>query len=330
MSRPSSDYFLKAIKECRAKFNQASGLFSFLRKPRPAYDSQDTISPELKKHYPTLLNMGKVVWAVAVQANNKLFHRGDEDLPGVTVYSADAHYDANPQDLLCIAQACVRFRGMVPDDEEFQFLADRITNELDFTIRQNLPRSLTDGRKVFIAATLFHRSRLPDGVLRGGPIPVVIAPDLTQANMILPLPYWGKVLCRDWQSLGETLDSQPSTSSAIRVAIAVKKRLREERTAQWDTAAVPIRITDAMLELYQQSHQPGQSLFIGFVPEGDHEGEREAAFVSTYDPDTEMTFVSNGVPVVIRKSQLQDLRGTTIDYQRTLMGAGIAFLTQND
>jgi hypothetical protein len=326
MGLASPSYFLGRIRECRASFDRRGhGFFGRLanRLP-PNHENSDTISEQLKTHYDILRKEGRVVWGALAQVNQGMFAPGPADLPGVTVYSTDAFYDENPQDLCEIGQACFEFKNTEPIESEFKPVALRLTDEHDFTMRMPLPRRLTDNRQAFLAATMFHRRRLPNGVLCGSLFPLVIAPEATEVNMVLELPHWSKTLRKDWETLPELLEGMEITSSSRRVAKAAEKPPVKQRLADWDVSVSPVRVTAAMAAGYESIVEELNLDYRPYLVIGLREdGTKSADFAPDYDRELECVHESNGVPIVLRNDQLDRLRGTTVDYRDTLFGKGI-------
>jgi hypothetical protein len=278
----------------------------------------------LKPHYGILIKQGQVVWGCVAQVNMGMFAPGPVDLPGVTVYSTDSYFDANPQDLAAIGRACFRFKNTEPVDVEFKPVASRLTDEFDSTVRMQLPKRLTDDRDVFLAATMFHRTRLPGGVLRGSLVPLVIAPAVTEVNMVLQLPYWSKTLCDTWHTLQDTLEGVKITSSAQKVAGEAEKLPAKHGPADWDVNATPIYVTPAMVRAYATMVQQlnlgfNPFLFVGFRADG----TKFADFIADYDRLVECMFRSNGISIVIRKDQRERLRGAVVDYKNSVFAKGV-------
>jgi hypothetical protein len=253
-----------------------------------------------------------------------MFLEGEEDLPGVTVYSLDEHHDAAPQDLRAIGHACFRFKKTKPADAPYGPLAERLTNEFDQTARMLLPSSLTDGREVFLGATQFHRTRLPGGVLRATLFPMVIAPEQTELNMVLPLSCWPDDLRGVWRTLQQQLEALPSESTALQVAAAAEKRPLDLTRRDWDIDEIPVWVTPAMAQHVSSYAKTvglrGRPLLLVRVED---DGSRFADLMKDYDPSTEMMFRSNGVGVVVLKRQLERIRGAIVDYQSTAFGEGV-------
>jgi hypothetical protein len=334
MGNSAQTYFSRRLEECRELFDKGSaGFLRFFGIGRRPSDGIETgyCGPLLQPHYNTLLNKGRVAWGCVAQVNFQMFVPGEQHLPGVTAYSTDAHYDANPQDLLAIARACFQFKNTEPSDSDFQPLAARLTDEYDSTLRMVLPPRLTDGRTVFLGATLFHRVRLPEGVLRASLFPLLIATDETEVNMLLPLRYWSQMLRDDWPTLDAMLADCHVTSAAPRVAELVDKPPPRRKFPHWDTEAKPIFATQAMAETYRSIQKdwpsPGTLLiFVMIRPDGTKHVEP----IEEYDRHLHIRFESNGVPFVIRKDQKERLAGLMMDYQNNVLTQGIVFRELND
>lgn len=322
-------FFQRAIQDCRSKLQQArEGPLAWLGvKARPKYDPRDQIPQRLLPHYRTLLDQGHVVWSGTVMVNGAMLEPGDEDLPGVSVYSVDPYFDALPQELFAIGQGCSAFKHQDPVDPEFKPLAERLSNEYDATIRMPITTSLTDGREMYLGSTIFHRARLPQGVYSGAPFPLVVAPQLTPANMLLPLAYWPEWLRRQWMPLGHDILQLPTTSTAPSVAQNARKLPIKPRLEQWDTANIPVRVTDAMARQFHVMARERSArqayLFVGLGLGGSVKGQKEAVLLTEIDPEVHFLFVSNGIPVAIRASQRQRLRGTILDFQNSIFGSGL-------
>jgi len=318
--------FPQLLAECRTLFD--TGSVAFLRwvglRMRSSYDGLDDIPQALRPHYEILIKHGRVVWGCVAQVNNGMFMTGDIDLPGVTVYSADPYFDAEPQDLADIGRAAYALKGTEPYDRDLSDIALRMTDEFDMTTRLPMPPSLTDGRDVFIAATLFHRRRLPGGLLKMTLFPMVIAPELTEANMVLALPYWSEALCRDWgEPLAILLESTPINSTARQNAIAAEKG--PARTEPyWDVNSTPVHITPAAIRAYRQvlvdaNISEKNYLFVGIRPDGI---SKFIDVIIAYDRREEMCFDSGDIEVVIRRDQLNVLRGALVDFKDSLISKG--------
>ena len=317
--------FASLIEQCRdALRRERSGLLYHLGlKPGPGAGGAG-VTEQLRPHYRILATKGHVVWGSIAQVNMRMFLEGDEDLPGVTVYSLDTHYDAAPQDLRTIGHACFQFKNTRPADAQYRPLAERLTNEFDQTARMPLPSSLTEGREVFLGATQFHRTRLPGRVLRANLFPMVVAPERTELNMVLPLSCWPDDLRGIWRTLQQQLQATPSESTALEVAASAEKSPLDLMRRDWDIDEIPVWVTPAMAK-YVSTY--AKTIGIKRRPlllvRVEDDGSRLADLTEDYDPSTEMMFRSNGVGVVVLKRQLERVRGAIVDYQSTAFGEGV-------
>lgn len=333
MSTPDSSYFAAQLAECRAAYARARPGFlrGFILGQRLENDDLDQVDPVLREHYDRLLKRSQVVWGCVAQVNMGMFMSGPIDLPGVTVYSTDAYFDDHPQDLRLIGHACFQFKNTAPVDADFERVAGRLTDEFDQTVRMALPRKLVDGREVFLAATMFHRKRLPDGILHGSPFPLLIAPTLTEVNMVLPLAFWPVRYCADWKKGQDLIATLPTTTSALAVAEAAEKRPANTSVPFWDVNKSPIYVTRAMAMFFvelvgEHLNVEGPYLFIGLR----ETGEKYVDLLVSYNRLRERCFESNGVRVVIRKDQVDQLRGAVVDYKNSVFARGMVIKLQGE
>jgi Fe-S cluster assembly iron-binding protein IscA len=199
-----------------------------------------------------------------------------------------------------------------------------LTDEFDQTARMHLPKRLADGRNVFLGATMFHRNRLPAGFLQANVFPIVIAPKLTEINMVLPLAFWPVTLRDNWEELKEQLTRGSITTTAKYVAQEAEKRAIEDRGPDWDIRAIPIKVTKAMAKEFrsmvrEMDLETSPFLFVGFRDDG----RKGADLVLRYDPSIEQSFTSNGIKMVVRKDQLERLRGAIVDFKCSAFAKGI-------
>ena len=171
---------------------------------------------------------------------------------------------------------------------------------------------------------MFHRTRLPQGVLRGSLVPLVIAPDATEVNMVLQLPYWSKTLCDTWDTLQDTLEGIKIASTAQHVAEAAEKLPAKPGPADWDVNATPVYVTPAMVAAYESIVEQLKLDFQPFlVISLRDDGTKHADFAPDYDRRLECTFESNGISLVIRKDQRERLRGAVVDYKDSVFAKGV-------
>lgn len=164
---------------------------------RPAWmRATDALSEAVDKQA-MLLAEGKIVWGSVVQANNLLFKPGDSDHPAMLVYSREPELDARPAELRAIAQRIFKLKGATPRDPVERAIADKVTNEMDRTMGWRVPVELT-ARHVLSAAVMVWRKHLPDGVLTGATVPLLVH-DATKAVMIVPAQFWPEAIVKPWK-----------------------------------------------------------------------------------------------------------------------------------
>lgn len=321
--------FPEMIADCRTLWDKGS--IGFLRwiglRVRSSYDGFDQIPQQARSHYQILIKRGRVVWGCVAQVNMSMFVDGDMDLPGVTVHSEDSYFDANPQDLADIGRAAFALKGTDPVHPELKPVAQRMTDELDHTVRAPMPASLTDGRHVFMGITIFHRLRLPGRMLKLNLFPMVIAPESTEFNMVLPLPYWSPKLCQDWgEVLGVHLDALPIHSTGRQVALAADKAPVLPERPHWDVKAMPVYVTPSAVRgfhvaLSQVGVEPDKVfLMVRLGPDG---FTKHADIVPKENKKLdEISFSSNGIEVLVRRDQIDQLRGSLVDFKDSMFGPG--------
>jgi Fe-S cluster assembly iron-binding protein IscA len=314
--------FGERIAECRDRFSggRRDLLRAESRNPPATGGAEEQVPSTLKNYYQMLLDRGTIVWAAVAQVNRGMLSAGRDDLPGVTVYSTDDYFDDHPQDLADIAHAAYALKDTEPDDAELRAVADRMTDEYDMTVRQPLPYRLTDRRLVYIAATLFHRARLPGAVLSARLVPVVIGPEYTDVNMILPLLCWSPDLRACWKDVDAQIATLPMTSTATRVAREAQV-WRVQPADPWADRPV-VRITAEAARAFHEAiarHEVRTPyLCLGLRADG----RKTADLGESYDSTQERCFEVDGIQVIIRIDQLDQLRGAVVDFQDGLYGKG--------
>ena len=148
-----------------------------------------------------LLQQGIVVWGRLVQSNNLLFKPGRWDHPAVIVCSPDPIFHSSLGELTRIARELYELKDKKIEHPEMLDLinfAEAITNEMDCLFNIEIPNCLTLNQLVYFTSIMVYRKHLPEGYLKQGWFPVLIAPDKTPAAMILPSRYWQPSLLQVW------------------------------------------------------------------------------------------------------------------------------------
>src|SRR5262249_6169713 len=133
-----------------------------------------------------LYREGTVVWAAIVQANTDLFKPGTKPLPANIVWSADEHFDKDPAALVEIGEEVFKLKHTEPDDKELLEVAKVVSDELNYIVNFELPKKLTNGRKVYLTTIVIARDRLPKGMLEGRYFPAVVAKRAPRKVDVLP------------------------------------------------------------------------------------------------------------------------------------------------
>ena len=60
----------------------------------------------------TLFRKGRIGWGALVEADDGVFAQGDDDLPGVLVFSEDEYFDARPAELAAIGARLVELKAV--------------------------------------------------------------------------------------------------------------------------------------------------------------------------------------------------------------------------
>lgn len=148
-----------------------------------------------------VLSRGQVYYGAIVQANSMLFDKGNKmDLPANIIYSTHPFAEQCPALLGAIANELFAYKEMPADEvpEEFRKVAAVLAAEtdrsgVDFTVSLPDPddpdKLIQDIDVHFCSVIVFHKD-LPDHVLQGSFVPVLAAPELTPAVLILPKEYW--------------------------------------------------------------------------------------------------------------------------------------------
>jgi len=146
----------------------------------------------------TLFRKGRIGWGALVEADDGVFARGEDDLPGVLVYSEDEYFDARPAELAAIGARLVELKaaGAVGAFEPSRF-AQSIRNDSGRPLGVPVPASLS-AREPMVSSFIAIRSHLPDGLLAGDWFPVLIHPS-SVVPMIVPYTFWPDAMVSAWK-----------------------------------------------------------------------------------------------------------------------------------
>ena len=282
-------------------------------------------------HYKVLLRFGRVVWSAVVQANTGLLVSGENDLPANTLLSPSIYFDRNPAHLVDIAHSLFEMKGSPPADPELRRVSEIVTNETNNASNELLPMKLADGHEVYLTTTIIHRMCLPRKTLSDNLLPMVICPEQTHANMILPRDMWAADMKRQWGNLAELM----RTSTEQRVVSSGDLQFtpfpRDPQTPSQETLN-----TDQLIELTEfaanqiqrfgkeRSAATVDRLRVGIQRDGSAY-RYELKFDATFDPEVDLRHTSRGYEIIVRKDCAPMLQGTVIDYHATSAVQGFVF-----
>jgi len=162
------------------------------------YDKQETV-----------FRKGRIGWGALVEADDGVFVRGEEDLPGVLVYSEDEYFDARPAELAAVGARLAELKaaGAASNSDASRF-ARAVRNDAGRPLGEPVPASL-NARQPLLSSFVAIRSHLPDGLLAGDWFPVLVHPS-SAVPMIVPHAFWPPALLAAWN------DGQMSLEAAVK------------------------------------------------------------------------------------------------------------------
>lgn len=154
----------------------------------------------------TLFRKGRIGWAALVEADDGVFARGGDDLPGVLVYSEDEHFDARPAELATLASRLreLKVAGAAGPFESSRF-AQLVRNDSGRPLGVPVPPSL-NAKAAVLSSVVAIRSHLPDGRLSADWFPVLMHPS-SAVPMIVPSTFWPPALLAAWSERRLSLDA---------------------------------------------------------------------------------------------------------------------------
>lgn len=125
------------ITECKMKFeykkerfNILERMYNKLKKPHFMKISNDQRFKCIFDDQKLLFSEGRIVVGHIVQANTLLFEPGKLDHPACIVFSEDAYFDGNIDELYEIAHSLYALKGTVVEDSEIRKFVEVITDEM--------------------------------------------------------------------------------------------------------------------------------------------------------------------------------------------------------
>lgn len=191
----------KIFKDKHKAFSIEQFFYDHLLPPWWMFEHRDRRFCVLFRDQDILLQKGKIVWGYLVQANNLLFQPGKWEHPAVIVYSPEPTFHNNLSLLSRIARGLYELKDKNlehPEMSDLRKFGEIITNEMDCPFNVVVPNIITMNRLVYFTSILVYRKHLPNGYLKSGWFPILVAPDNTPAAMILPARYWFSSLIEAW------------------------------------------------------------------------------------------------------------------------------------
>ena len=144
-----------------------------------------------------LFRKGRIGWAALVEADDGVFARGGDDLPGVLVYSEDEYFDARPAELAAVAARLLELKsaGAVGAFELSRF-AQLVRNDSGRPLGVPVPAAL-NAKEPLLSSFVAIRAHLPDGLLAADWFPVLMHPS-SVVPMIVPSTFWPPALLAAW------------------------------------------------------------------------------------------------------------------------------------
>jgi hypothetical protein len=144
-----------------------------------------------------LFRKGRIGWAALVEADDGVFARGGDDLPGVLVYSEDEYFDARPAELAAVAARLLELKsaGAVGAFEVSRF-AQLVRNDSGRPLGVPVPAAL-NAKEPLLSSFVAIRAHLPDGILAASWFPVLMHPS-SVVPMIVPSTFWSPALLAAW------------------------------------------------------------------------------------------------------------------------------------
>ncbi len=159
------------------------------------YDKQDT-----------LFRKGRIGWGAVVEADAGVFARGEDDLPGVLIYSEDEYFDARPAELAAIGARLIELKAAgTAGAFELSRFAQLVRNDSGRPLGVPVPAALS-AKEPMLSSFIAIRAHLPDGLLGGDWFPVLIHPS-SVVPMIVPHTFWPPALLAAWNERRLSLEA---------------------------------------------------------------------------------------------------------------------------
>ena len=154
----------------------------------------------------TLFRKGRIGWGALVEADDGVFAQGDDDLPGVLLFSEDEYFDARPAELAAIGARLLELKsaGAVGAFELSRF-AQLVRNDSGRPLGVAVPAALS-AKEPMLSSFVAIRAHLPEGILAGAWFPVLIHAS-SVVPMIVPSTFWPPAMLTAWSERRMTLDA---------------------------------------------------------------------------------------------------------------------------
>jgi hypothetical protein len=154
----------------------------------------------------TLFRKGRIGWGALVAADDGVFARGEDDLPGVLVFSEDEYFDARPAELAAIGARLVELKaaGAAAGTEAGRF-AQRVRNDSGRPLGVPVPAALS-AKGPMLSSFVAIRAHLPEGMLSGQWFPVLIHAS-SVVPMIVPHTFWPPAMLAAWNERRMSLEA---------------------------------------------------------------------------------------------------------------------------
>jgi len=113
------------------------------------------------------------------------------------LYSNDRYFDGRPQELYAIANKLFSHKG-TQAPESLRPISDWLTDEQKAAFNLPVPSDLTP-RPAFATGILFFRKHLPQQLLGGAWMPLLVHPE-TRTIMVVPRQFWVREISATWQA----------------------------------------------------------------------------------------------------------------------------------
>ena len=154
----------------------------------------------------TLFRKGRVGWGALVEADDGVFARGEDDLPGVLVYSEDDYFDARPMELAAVGSRLLALKAAGGSSDLARF-AQGVRNDSGRPLGVAVPATLS-AREPLLSSFVAIRAHLPDGILAGTWFPVLVHPS-SVVPMIMPSTFWPPAMLQAWNDRRMSLETAP-------------------------------------------------------------------------------------------------------------------------